>query len=254
MAPVVTAHRAFGLATTALPACNGLDKTFTASHGKLVRWRQESARSAQLELRRCIQGLRQERADLESSRLGAADTERLLKDTTKAKVWTAKLEEATCQSASVAAKQAEAAKSTRVQLSEAHLAVEKELGREEEALAARRCSARVAVQGIERLLGLYQERLGLAISRAAPQTVQIVFTLLDQEDPSRKFSLTVGLASSDGYSVLDCSPPVPQLGHLLAKLNSTAEAPTALPAFVVGMRKEFKRIANTCMCRPSMRA
>jgi len=246
MAPV-TAPRAFDLGAIALPACDRLDEMLTASTGKLVRWRQESARSAQLELRRCIQGLRQERADLESSRLGVADTERLLNDTMLAKVWTAKLEEATCQSASVAAEQAEAAKSTKVQLSGAQRAVQKELGREEEALAARRCSARVAAQGIERLLDLYRERLGLAISRAAPQTVQIVFTLLDQDEPSRKFSLTLGLAASEGYSVLDCSPHVPQLGHLLAKLNSTAEAPTALPAFVVGMRKEFKRVANMRM-------
>jgi hypothetical protein len=247
MAPVVTAPQAYDLAATALPACDRLDATLVASHSKLVRWRQQSTRSAQLELRRCIQGLRQERADLDSSRLGASETEQLLKDTKVAKVWTAKLEEATRQSASAAAKQAEAAKSTGVQLREAHWAVEEELGREEEALAARRCSARVAVQGIDQLLGLYRERLGLAISRAAPQTVQIAFTLLDQKEPSREFSLTLGLASSEGYYVLDCSPPVPQLGHLLAQLNRTAEAPTALPAFVVGVRNEFKRAANKCM-------
>mmetsp|Transcript_35746 Transcript_35746/g.70854 ORF Transcript_35746/g.70854 Transcript_35746/m.70854 type:complete len:245 (-) Transcript_35746:125-859(-) len=242
-----TTPRAFDLAATALPASDRLDERLTASHGKLVRWRQESARSAQLELRRCIQGLRQERADLENLRLGVADTERLLKDTSVAKAWNAKLEEAACQFASVATKQAEAANSARVQICETHRAVEEELGREEEALAARRCSARVAAQGIEQLLGLYRERLGLAISRAAPQTVQIAFTLLDQEEPSREFSLTLGLASSEGYCVLDCSPPVLQLGHLLARLNSNAEAPTALPAFVVGMRKEFKRAARTRM-------
>jgi len=247
MAPVAmdTTPRAFDLAATGLPACDRLDDAFTASHGKLVRWRQESARSAQLELRRCIQGLRQERADLESLRMGTADTERLLKDTKVAKVWNVKLEEAARQSAIVAAKQAEAAKSTREQLCEAHRVLEKELGREEENLAARRCSARVAAEQIERLLGLYRERLGLAISRAAPQTVRIAFTLLDQKEPSREFSLTLGLASSEGYCILDCSPPVPQSEHLLARLNSTVEAATALPAFVVGMRKEFKRAATT---------
>merc|ERR1719326_362837 len=53
----------------------------------------------------------------------------------------------------------------------------------------------------------------------------MAFSLIDEADPDREFSFTLGLAASDdqskeSYSVDECTPQVPELPKLLEQLNS----------------------------------
>jgi len=92
-----------------------------------------------------------------------------------------------------------------------------------------------------KLLDTYKERLGLAITRAAPQTVRIGMSLIEEGDLQREFSFTLGLADSEDkccYSVRECTPCVPELPKLLEALNADASV-TALPRFVCAMRRAF---------------
>jgi hypothetical protein len=102
-----------------------------------------------------------------------------------------------------------------------------------------------------KLLGTYQDRLGLAIVRVAPQTVRMTFSLLDERDPAREFSFVLGLGASDAsmdkdadaYHVAECVPAVPALPQLLSALNADASSAVALPRFVCGIRRAFLKLA-----------
>merc|ERR1719454_735077 len=88
------------------------------------------------------------------------------------------------------------------------------------------------------LLRTYKDRLGLDISRVAPETVRMAFSLLDERDPSREFSFVLGL-SKDCYHVKDCALVVPELNKLLEELNNACCSVSALPRFVCSMRRCF---------------
>lgn len=110
---------------------------------------------------------------------------------------------------------------------------------------------------IDAFLGLYARRLGLEIRRSAPHTVDVVFTLIDQINPSREFSFTLGLqglkngeaiASPTGYHISNCKPFVPQLNALSQRLNEDQWSRGALPAFICGMRRAFIAAATGTLC------
>lgn len=224
-----------------MPAGSTLDETLAESHCRLARWRQERTRVSQFELRRCVHSLKQERAELEDLRLSATDIQRQVKDVEAARSLRHKVGEATDLSAKTASRHAETALSAKVQLCEGRETFERRLQHDEQALASRQCSVTEMAGKMERFLSLYREHLGFAISRAAPQTIRMAFTLLDHSDPSREFYLTLRLTFPEGYHVLDCSPPVPQLISLVGKLNDSADSSSALPTFVCGIRQAFKQ-------------
>merc|ERR1711964_423075 len=94
-------------------------------------------------------------------------------------------------------------------------------------------------------MGTYKDRLGLAITRVAPQTVRMAFPLLDESNPQREFFFTLGLASgksSHEYCVFECDPDAPELPKLLEELNVNAASATALPRFVCSMRRAFLKL------------
>jgi len=108
-----------------------------------------------------------------------------------------------------------------------------------------------------KLLGTYKDRLGLAITRVAPQTVRMAFSLLDERDLEREFFFTLGLGNvekdshdsspgktSEGYCVCECTPRVTELPRLLTELNADASSVTALPRFVCSMRRAFLKSAG----------
>jgi hypothetical protein len=107
-----------------------------------------------------------------------------------------------------------------------------------------------------KLLDTYKERLGLSITRVAPQTVRIAFSLLDRCDPQREFHFTLGLCnpqddaslSTQRYRVGECVPSVPELQKLLALLNEEASSAVGLPRFVCCMRRSFLKLSSTEAC------
>lgn len=105
-----------------------------------------------------------------------------------------------------------------------------------------------------KLLGTYGDRLGLAISRVAPNTLRMAFTCIDKNNPDGEFYFTLGLASleqgmpgtpkEEAYCVCECVPQVLELPKLLAELNAEASCATALPRFVCCMRRSFISLAS----------
>eukprot|EP00418_Pyrodinium_bahamense_P067108 CAMPEP_0179099440 /NCGR_PEP_ID=MMETSP0796-20121207/45875_1 /TAXON_ID=73915 /ORGANISM="Pyrodinium bahamense, Strain pbaha01" /LENGTH=253 /DNA_ID=CAMNT_0020797239 /DNA_START=40 /DNA_END=801 /DNA_ORIENTATION=+ len=235
--------RAFDFKSPA-PAADRLEEAFAAVHMRTAQWRKDSARAAQQELQHGVEELRRERAGLEALCTGLAGTEQLTEAARRVKAEGSRLAEAMRRSADAVAQRAEAALGARDQLREVQGLRHKELRCEEEALAEQRRLAEVQEAAIEGFLGLYRERLGLAVSRAAPRTVRLAFTLLDEADPAREFSLTLSIAEPQGYCVLECCPQVPQVATLLEHLNCNADSPAALPTFVCGMRRAFRHVAG----------
>merc|ERR1719181_2390300 len=71
-----------------------------------------------------------------------------------------------------------------------------ELQKEEQNIATQREVADAQHMEALKLLGIYKERLGLAITRVAPQTVRMSFTLIDESSPGKEFYFTLGLTDS----------------------------------------------------------
>eukprot|EP00420_Gonyaulax_spinifera_P032143 CAMPEP_0197880646 /NCGR_PEP_ID=MMETSP1439-20131203/8383_1 /TAXON_ID=66791 /ORGANISM="Gonyaulax spinifera, Strain CCMP409" /LENGTH=284 /DNA_ID=CAMNT_0043500209 /DNA_START=26 /DNA_END=878 /DNA_ORIENTATION=- len=223
--------RAFGMRSpgrSAAPASQ-LDEVLACTHVKVAQWRKGAVQAAQLEAQCGLRELRREGALLGDLQSDLASTKELVEAARRLKDEGRRLGEAMRHSADAGAHRCEVAARTRDQIREALEAQEQEL-QEVEALLEERKAA-VGVQGseIDRLLGLYRDRLGFSITRVAPQTVRMAFTLLDERSPSREFSFTLGLADSKGYRLLDCAPAVPEAEALLERLNCDAAKPTALP-------------------------
>jgi len=101
-----------------------------------------------------------------------------------------------------------------------------------------------------KLLVAYQDRLGFTISREAPQTVRMAFSLIDSNDLEKEFCFTMGLSATggkagDSYCVSNCTPEVPGLDKLVNSLNADAASATALPRFVCRMRKAFASLSKS---------
>merc|ERR1712139_83609 len=95
-----------------------------------------------------------------------------------------------------------------------------------------------------KLLNTYSDRLGLVITRVAPQTVRMNFSLLNECNPEEDASFTLGIENdesktSDCYCVSECKPEVPELSALVAALNADTSSVSALPRFVCSMRRAF---------------
>jgi hypothetical protein len=156
----------------------------------------------------------------------------------------ARLAEVLKSSTDAAATRAEVVSRMNQELQEYCQQQREELRKEERKTALQRETADAQHAEALNLLNIYKDRLGLAISRAAPQTVRMAFSLLDPSDPKREFFFTLGLAESKQtkspvYSVNECMPEVPELPKLLEQLNSGASSITALPRFVCSMRRAF---------------
>jgi hypothetical protein len=203
-------------------------------------------RAAHLDTQRSLQELAWERASLETLRVDLASTQQQTEAATRSREEDQQIGGALRQSAEATAQRAGVAAQTRDDLRAAREAHEQELKQVEDSLIDQCRQAQSQRSELDKFLGFYADRLGLRITRIAPQTVRIAFTLLDSGDLSREFSFSLGLSDSSKYCVSNCEPQVPQklFGDLLKRLNADTTEASALPAFVCGMRKAFKDVTR----------
>jgi len=108
--------------------------------------------------------------------------------------------------------------------------------------AAREASQQKTISGVRTALQMYQQRLGLSFEHNSLQgTVDMVFTMIDSQQPQREFKLAVAVLSDDRYGVRSCDPPLPNIQELVDELNAT----NSFANFVRAARQAFQAIAIT---------
>lgn len=217
----------------------------------VTQWRKALIRAASSEANEGIRELRHERAHLKDLQQDLAGVQALVTSASHLQAGGARLAEVVNSSTEAASSRAQVVVQLRDEL---HKTCEKhteEVRKEEDTIAQRRDAADAHHEEALRLLGTYSKRLGLAITRVAPQTVRMSFSLLDQAAPEQEVSFILGLSNPEGeapegYCVSECSPYVSELPDLVGKLNEDANSVTGLPRFVCCMRRAFlKRVAKT---------
>jgi hypothetical protein len=224
----------------------GLDDVIAATCARVMRWRKEKVKETSLGARRALQDVQRERAAVSERKASLAETlqladaaQEIVEGSTRVSQGVLATKEASSRRAQVAA---ELLKHRRSELE----ARSEELRAAEAALADDRLAAHARQGEIDSFFATYKDRLGLSISRSASSVVRVAFSLLDEDDPTRECSFKLGLADTNAYSVCDCCPSLPpkQVASLLKALNASPTAPSALPAFCVGIRKAFKEVAS----------
>mmetsp|Transcript_13289 Transcript_13289/g.23041 ORF Transcript_13289/g.23041 Transcript_13289/m.23041 type:complete len:261 (+) Transcript_13289:95-877(+) len=211
---------------------------------RMAQWRRETVSSAHQEAQHALRQLVHEHERLDGLRNDLAGMESELQEEQESQ----EQRDSSRIVTEAAAARAEATLQTKQEYIMTENALHEQLQQEERALFELRGDTDAQYANAERLLGLYRDRLGLSITRAAPRTVRFAFTRLDEADPAKEFAFTLGLADErkhlQGYAVHDCSPKVPELPKLFEKLNKQCrETRWALPRFVCSMRRAFQKAA-----------
>lgn len=211
---------------------------------RIAQWRKDTVNLASQEAQHGLRELNNERERLDDLHNDLASITHELQDEQK-------LREQRVASRSIteaAAARADAARQTKQEYMIAEHSLRDHVQQEEHALFQLQGDADAQYADAQRLLGVYRDRLGFSITRAAPRTVRFAFTRLDKADPAKEFAFTLGLADQQKplrcYAVHDCSPKVPDLPRLVEKLNrQCSETRWALPRFVCSMRWAFQKLA-----------
>lgn len=225
---------------------------FAENASRVAVWRQDLAFTANSEAQQGLRELLHERecfADLQADLEGVKS---LVHAASRLREGGARLADVVQCSAEAAGTRAEALAGVRDEFWDLCAMQREELQHEERAMALQREEADVKHTETLQLLGVYRDRLGLAIAREAPQTVRIAFTSIDRSDSEREFFFTLGFkaieiscrsglpgSKNDGYCIGECVPSVPELPKLLDELNANAMSTSALPRFVCSMRRAF---------------
>jgi len=230
-----------------MTSAGGLDDVLADHDSRLAQWRKDRIQALQLEAQQAACELRRERVQLRDLEASLGATAQLTQEAAKVHAEGVRVSEAVREAAGAAAKRYEVAAQAREQLLTVEKARLEELKAEESALQKQDATIAARTKEISRFMGLYQDRLGLTLSRVAPQTVRVTFTLLNRSDPALEYAFTLGLSAPSGaglgYQVQACSPALPteQVESLLGRLNAAdAGEASALPAFVCGMRRAFQ--------------
>lgn len=234
------------LRTFTQEACQGTpsDQVYGDAQARLVRWRKDLLSTANFEAHQGIRELCHEQEHLKDLKSDLASVRELVEAASHLEAGGARLAEVVQNSAEASSTRAAALARLRDELNETSAAQGQELRQEEEMIAQRQAIADTRHAEALKLVNTYKDRLGLAITREAPQTVRMAFSLLDGKDPCREFSFTLGLGGSDekaseSYRVRNCVPQVPELAKLVNELNTNATSATALPRFVCSIRRAF---------------
>lgn len=222
--------------------CGGdhLDDIFAEPCSRMMQWRKDSIQASNAEVQKGMKDLYRERLGLDDLRAELATLKKEREDALKLRAAAESAGEQVRQRSEAAAKRAEGVLRTKDVLLKARADCERLLAQERDALDISRAEAEARSAEVESLLSLYNKQLGLAVTREGPQTVRMVFTLIDNASPLREFSFKLGLGSLLEYKVCDCSPQVPDLSERVADLNATGHLKSALPVFLCGMRRAFQ--------------
>jgi hypothetical protein len=221
------------------------EEIYADAHASLVQWRKGFLSAASFEAQQGLRELSHEKEHLKDLQSDLAEIQGLVQVASHLQRGGSRLTEVLESSRDAAASRAQAVSKMRQEIQACRTRLQEELQEEEQKIVRQREVADAQHGEAIKLLNTYKDRLGLAISRVAPQTVRMGFSLLDESDPCREFSFTVGLAEPDktrspkNYSTTDCTPEVPELPLLLEQLNHDASSVAALPRFVCGMRRAF---------------
>lgn len=226
--------------------CSDLMEEVCSNHEERVaQWRRDQAHAVHSEAQRSIQEVLREEDGLEQLRADLLAVQELTEAAKRLSSEGSKLNKAINASLSDAGHRAEVA----AQLCDGPCGTQQksqeEFRKQELALHRQIQDAEDQKVDIEYFLNRYRDSLGLNIQRVAPQTVRLVFTLIDKSRPSREFSVTIALAHQQGYTAFDCSREVPELPQLLNRLNQDPAAAAALPMFVCGLRRAFVYAASS---------
>jgi len=223
----------------------GMEENYSAAQSLLTQWRRDLTQSVGSEAQRSLRELCRERSQLADLRADLTGTKGLVDAAVKLHEDGEKLAETIEKAAAMRREQSEAVACKRdefISQRDAHMDA---LRHESEEVEMQKKTRAQRQREIAKLLGTYHDRLGLTITRHAPQTVRMVFSFIDASDPAREFAFLLGLSESGcnaHYEVRECLPSVPELPALLAELNSNVDAPSALPRFVCCMRRAFSKL------------
>jgi len=235
----------------------GSEETYADAQACVSQWRKDLLHSASFEAQQGLRELSHEREHLKDLQADLAGVQVLVSAATQLQAGGARLAEVLHSSTEAAGTRAQTVAHVCDDLCELREKHRQDLEEEERNIAQRQEVADAQHAEAFKLLDTYKDRLGLAISRVAPQTVRMAFTLIDECDPAQEFFFTLGLGdlesaehdtlpgkSSEGYHVRECVPQVPMLPQLLIELNANASTTTALPRFVCSMRRSFLKLST----------
>jgi len=203
------------------------------------QWRKERAVAFRLEASKGLEEIRRERQDIEDCKFDLATVTELTQVASQLRADGTAVGQVLCQSVEEAKLRTKVAEDIMNHLVDAHRENTEEAKQREAELEKNTQASSCQFEFVDSFLAMYRKRLGLAIERHGPQTVTLVFTLLDKARPDREFSLTLSLADGHGYRCLGCSPELPTLKNLLDNLNEEPYASTSLPMFMCSLRRAF---------------
>lgn len=231
----------------------GSQELFADAEARVSQWRKDLVSSASFDAQQGLRDLAHEREHLRDLQADLAGVQGLVEAASQLEAGGARLAEVLQTSGEAACSRVQKVVVVRNELHDMCEKLQQGLQAEEQNNAQQREAADAQHAEALKLLETYKDRLGLAITRVAPQTVRMAFTLLDASNPAQEFVFTLGLGagqdtvpgeSSEGYHVCECIPHVPELEKLLAELNASASSATALPRYVCSMRRSFLRLIN----------
>lgn len=219
------------------------------AHARLVQWRKDLGSSASFDAQQGLRELRHEKESLKDLKADLVGVRSLVEAAAQLQVGGTRLAEVVRSSTEAAATRAQSVARVRDELDKVRDSHRQELLQEERNASRQQEIADAQHADSLKLLSEYKERLGLEITRVAPQTVRMTFSLLDHSDPSRVFFFTLGLSdcedeASEGYCVRECIPRVPELQKLVEELNADTASTAALPRFVCLIRRAFIKMAG----------
>jgi len=220
------------------------EEMYADSQARLTQWRKDLAMTAKFDAQQGLRDLQHEREHLADLRVDLAGVQGLVESASQLQAGGARLVEVVHSSSEASGSRVRAMTRVHDELHESCEMQKQKLQQVNGDITERREAADSHHAEALKMLGTYKDRLGLAITRVAPQTVCMSFSLLDPCDSKREFSFILGLADSKGYSVNVCAPQVPELSQLLNDLNADATSVTALPRFVCSMRRAFSKVAG----------
>lgn len=216
---------------------------------RVSQWRKDVLSTANFEAQTGLRDLCHEHEQLKDLKKEVADVHSLVQVASQLQAGGARLSEVMQSSSAANAQRAQVVARMNDDM---HATCEKrrrELEQEQSTIVRQKAISDSQHEEALKLLAIYRDRLGLAITREAAQTVRMSFSLIDAKDLQRDFYFTLGLADSDNlahdrYCVKSCTPAVPELADLLSALNRDIRSSAALPRFVCGMRRAFLKVAK----------